>query len=380
MQPPKVSVVIVTFNQAGYVEQALASVVGQRTDFDVEIIVADDASEDGTAEIVRRFAAADPRIRMILRPQNVGAMANVVGALRETRGTYLALCEGDDFWTDETKLQQQADLLDGRPELAMCFHPVRILDEESGDADALYPSATESREFILRRLVARNYIQTNSVMYRRLDYSELPVDVMPLDWYLHLFHARHGEIGFLDQVMATYRRHAGGIWAGTVGKRVIRTRKYGLAQLGFAEATLRLLGDVEVDLAPVSARILDVYGALEEADRADGSDLLAQGFARYPQCAKFALDSLQAELGPLRERAAAATELASELRAERARFETVRRKYRRTQRRLERAQRSVKRQQVATARHQRQHASLTRCFRTALRGRLRSVRRRRVTG
>lgn len=389
MNQPKVSVVTVTYNQEQFLEQTLDSVLAQQTDFDVELIVSDDHSDDRTADMIRQYAHRYPQIRPILRGKNVGVVTNVVAALREVRGEYVALCEGDDFWTDPTKLARQVELLDSRPDLGLCFHPVRILDEQAPEDDLRFPDPGESTEWTVERLLSRNFIQTNSVMYRRRDYADLPTDAMPLDWFLHLFHARAGGIGFLDRPMATYRRHAGGVWSGTAADSLARTRRYGLAQLGFADAALRLFADSDLDLTPLRGRALAIYTALAEADQVDGTDLFERGLARYPRCAATVISALRADLERFR---GYADERASELWAAQERAKATRERLERTQARVERLQGKNRQltEQVARlkgksadpeahrAGREGAYSSVLRCARAAVGRRLGSLRRHRA--
>jgi hypothetical protein len=109
------------------------------------------------------------------------------------------------------KLQMQVDFLDAHKDYTVCFHPVRIVYENGTHKDEVYPAQKEG--FTLERLVEYNFIQTNSVLYRAAtNYDDIPDDIQPLDWYLHLFHANSGGIGFIDKTMSVYRRHEGGIW------------------------------------------------------------------------------------------------------------------------------------------------------------------------
>jgi glycosyltransferase involved in cell wall biosynthesis len=208
---PLVSVIIITYNQENYIGQALESIVTQKTSFEFEVLVGDDMSTDKTPAIISDFAQRYPAIiKPIIRKKNLGPAPNFVETLKLSQGRYIAICEGDDYWTDPLKLQRQADFLDANPDCVVCFHPVRVIYENGTHEDEIYPVQKDG--FTLERLVEGNFIQTNSVMYRATNYNDLPDDILPLDWYLHLYHAKMGGIGFIDKTMAVYRRHKGGIW------------------------------------------------------------------------------------------------------------------------------------------------------------------------
>ncbi|TXN44732.1 glycosyltransferase, partial [Methylobacterium sp. WL7] len=121
---PVVSVLCITYNQEPFIRQTLDSILSQRTDFPFELIVGDDRSSDGTAEIIAEYAARHANIVAILRPENVGVVKNLDDIAGRVSGEYVAICEGDDYWTDPDKLQRQLDYMRHRPEYTLCFHPV----------------------------------------------------------------------------------------------------------------------------------------------------------------------------------------------------------------------------------------------------------------
>jgi glycosyltransferase involved in cell wall biosynthesis len=124
----KLSVAIITFNHERFIAQALESVLGQRTNFPLEILVADDHSTDSTPAIVADFHRRhSEKIVPILRDRNIGAVPNFTETVGACRGEYVALLEGDDYWLDSSKLQRQVDFLEAHPDFAICCHRVRVL-------------------------------------------------------------------------------------------------------------------------------------------------------------------------------------------------------------------------------------------------------------
>lgn len=207
---PKVSVLTISYNQEKYIEQALDSIISQEVSFPIEVIVADDASIDSTPEIIERYAKKYPFIKPIFRKKNIGAVANSIDTLKSASGEYIALCEGDDYWLDVHKLQKQVDFLDAHLDYGLCFHPVRVFFENKEEEDTIWPNPEST--FTNKKLLEENFIPTNSVLYRRTDYSSLNPHTMPFDWYLHLFHSRNGKIKFMSRTMSAYRRHSSGLW------------------------------------------------------------------------------------------------------------------------------------------------------------------------
>ncbi|MCZ2982502.1 glycosyltransferase, partial [Acinetobacter baumannii] len=98
--------------------------------FPFELLVGDDRSSDGTAEIIADYAARHPNLVAVLRSENLGPNRNFSDLTARARGEYVAICEGDDYWTDSSKLQRQVDFLRANPEFTHCFHPVRVLYED----------------------------------------------------------------------------------------------------------------------------------------------------------------------------------------------------------------------------------------------------------
>ena len=108
---PTVSVCMLTYNQEKYVRQAIDGVLSQDANFDIEIVVGDDASTDGTAAVCSEYSERGDRVRVFRRERNLGVAENFRLTLNECNGEFVAICEGDDYWTDPAKLQHQVDLL-----------------------------------------------------------------------------------------------------------------------------------------------------------------------------------------------------------------------------------------------------------------------------
>src|ERR1700730_1952903 len=126
----KLSVMMITYNHEKFIAQALASILEQQVNFEYEIVVGEDFSTDDTRKILMDFHRRYPeQIVPFLRSKNVGAMANFAATLSACKGDYVAFLEGDDYWTDEFKLQKQANFLDAHPASVMCCHRVQLLYE-----------------------------------------------------------------------------------------------------------------------------------------------------------------------------------------------------------------------------------------------------------
>ena len=206
----KVSICMITYNHEKYISQAIDSVLTQKTNFDFQLIIGEDCSQDKTREIVINYQKKYPQIiRLLLANKNQGMMANWIKTLQVAKSQYLAVLEGDDYWTDRYKLQKQVDFLDKHPNHSLCFHSVEAFYQDQPDKTYLIPSKTENFNF--KSLLQQNFIAACSVMYRHGIVKEIPDWFLSLnigDWPYHLLHAFQGEIGFINQAMARYRRHS----------------------------------------------------------------------------------------------------------------------------------------------------------------------------
>ncbi|WP_086228816.1 glycosyltransferase family 2 protein [Campylobacter sp. P0109] len=220
---PKVSIICTTYNHKDFIGKALDSFVMQKTNFPFEVIVHDDASTDGTTEIIRDYEKKYPDIiKPIYQKENQFSQGKdiIIDCMLEyIQGEYVAMNEGDDFWIDENKLQRQVDFLDANPDFSVCFHPVKVVWEDNSQPESIFPTSDlrfHKDTLTLKDLLKHNFIQTNSVMYRWCLKKEMwpQKRILPCDYLWHLLHAKHGKIGFLPQVMSVYRRNQGGIWTG----------------------------------------------------------------------------------------------------------------------------------------------------------------------
>ncbi len=240
------SVVLITYNHRAFITQALDSVLSQQTNFPVEVIVADDASKDGTADIIRDYAGRHPdKLKAVLRSQNLGMHGNFSDALSQASGSYIALLEGDDYWTDPLKLQKQVDFLEKNGHCSACFHPTHVIYEDGRPGHPLRSFArtkqeaagiettipTDSEGHPLYRCVlakdcygvadflASLLMHTSSLLFRRESLTPLPPWTREFpwcDWSLILLLAHTGPVGFIADTMSTYRIHVGGTWSAGV--------------------------------------------------------------------------------------------------------------------------------------------------------------------
>src|SRR5258708_3052102 len=134
-QNPLVDVTLITYNHEKFIAQAIESVLSQQTGFEFRLLVGDDCSTDNTQSIIRSYAEKYPeRICLMLDSTHRGLKSRErvgVRALTGSTAKYVALLDGDDYWTDAYKLQKQADFLETHPDFAICFHNVRMVFQDS---------------------------------------------------------------------------------------------------------------------------------------------------------------------------------------------------------------------------------------------------------
>jgi glycosyltransferase involved in cell wall biosynthesis len=214
---PKVSVFVLTHDHVAWIGPALDSALEQEAPFPFEILVADDFSTDGTRSVVREYAQRHPQlIRTFLPDRNLGVAEIWLQAARRCRGEYIALLDGDDYWTSPEKLSRQAGLLDSHPEWTSCFHRATLFDDRGAFPPRQVTPDFDRDVFGLDDVLRACFIPYLTVMFRRRALGRIPAWGFSYLWYDWLFHiacARQGEIGFLNADLAAYRVHSGGNWS-----------------------------------------------------------------------------------------------------------------------------------------------------------------------
>jgi O-antigen biosynthesis protein len=212
----KVSVLFLTYNQENYIAQALDSVLMQTVNFEYEIVLSEDCSSDRTRYIAKDYQSRYPdRIRLLLNEKNLGMHDNFVQAWAACQGEYVALLEGDDYWTSPDKLQKQVDFLDQHPECSMCFHNGAWILEGSDEEPRLHCTEDLSEILTTEDILYRNLMLTAAIMYRRGVVQAFPKwfsSLKLLDWPLQVLHSQKGKVGYINQVMSVYRIHQSGVW------------------------------------------------------------------------------------------------------------------------------------------------------------------------
>ncbi len=214
-QTPKVSILISTYNHESFISDTIEGILSQKTDFPYRVIIGEDCSTDRTGEICLRYQSRHPnRITVLDRTANLGMNGNFIDAWKHCTGKYIAVCEGDDYWTDPSKLQKQIEFLDANPDFAISFHRVAV-ENDQGQCTGHSPDGDFNPITSFEDLALRNYIPTLSCVFRNGLFGEIPewfVGLAVGDYPLHLLNAAHGRIGFISETMGVYRQHGTGAW------------------------------------------------------------------------------------------------------------------------------------------------------------------------
>lgn len=221
---PFVAVWMVTYNHEAYIAQAIEGVLLQQTDFTVKLFIGDDASTDATAKICKVYQEKYPhRISLLTHPVNIGNVQNaksVYEACLASGAAYIAMCEGDDYWTDPLKLQKQVNLLNENPQYALCFHEVLQLNEATGEK-APYLSYAKDVYTTHDILPMGAFVPTVSIVFRSkvINFPDWYFRIAFGDILLILMVSVKGDIVLLREKMGVYRKHSMGISTGMqVGK------------------------------------------------------------------------------------------------------------------------------------------------------------------
>lgn len=214
----KVSVFCITYNHEKYIAQTLESVINQKTNFDYEIIVHDDCSTDNTANIIREYEKKYPRLIIpIYQSENqYNNNKNYIHdfLLPKARGEYFAICEGDDYWCDESKLQKQAEFLDSHSDYSLCVHKAQITknDKKYGVIAPKKRNATLTCEDFI--LGGGGFVATNSIFSRMEYLYELPnyFKVKNIDYVLQIYLSGLGKSYYSSECMSVYRTGVEGSW------------------------------------------------------------------------------------------------------------------------------------------------------------------------
>lgn len=213
---PLVSVCIITYNHERYIRKCLEGVMMQQTSFSFEVIIGEDCSTDNTRAIIKEFEARYPGIiKPVYHEKNVGAQRNAYEfCLPRLTGKYIAICEGDDYWTDPHKLQKQVDFLEQNNDFVLCFHPVATIGEHN---EVIKQEEINAEMTVFDwKSMFQKHITTLSVVFRNCitaaheDFYHAEYG----DIFLFTVLSRYGKLAELGFMGGCYRKHAAGLYGG----------------------------------------------------------------------------------------------------------------------------------------------------------------------
>lgn len=226
LDSPVVSVCIISYNHVKYIKQALDSIFAQKTNFQFEVILGDDCSQDNTQENIESYVEEYAgKIKFFFHPQNLTqkyseftpGKLNFIHTLFNAKGKYIVFIEGDDYFTDELKLQKQVDFLESNEEHSACFHNALMKFENDESLNYLINKPDQKTSILPSDLLIEKetwFMATASVMFRRKSLAALQ------PWFgksksgdipLYVLFSDKGPIGYLPDVMSVYRRHDMGL-------------------------------------------------------------------------------------------------------------------------------------------------------------------------
>ena len=186
----------------------------------MEIILGDDCSTDKTGQVLDEYQNKYPEVfKKLYNEKNLGITQNLKRCLNACTGKYIAICEGDDYWTNDHKIQRQIQLLEAHPQYSMCFTAITLYNQQEEKYTPFSDQVNFPRdELTIEDLINVNYIGNFSCcMYRNSVVQKLPeslYNMFTVDWMFNMACSEMGEVGFIRESLSVYRRHSNGAWSG----------------------------------------------------------------------------------------------------------------------------------------------------------------------
>lgn len=210
---PLVSISCITYNHASYIKECIDGFLMQKTNFNFEVLIHDDHSTDGTEEIIKEYAKQYPDIiKPLFEKENQYSLGKPIGSavwnLPRARGEYIAICEGDDYWTDPYKLQKQVDFLESHPDYGMCYTKVKRFVPKNNKFIDEWGGPNETMD----KLLIENTIPTLTAVFHKAIYYNYLTEIHPSkrgwlmgDYPIWLYFAQNSKIKFINETTGVYR-------------------------------------------------------------------------------------------------------------------------------------------------------------------------------
>lgn len=210
-----ISILSLVYNHEKYLDDFFEGILSQKSEEDFELIIGIDKSDDKSGEICLSYQRIYPgKIKIIAHEERVGMFNNFLSVYTQCKGEYIAICEGDDFWIDENKLQKQLKLLKENKNAVLCFTNIKVYDEEEGTYHENWASI-EKVLYTVDDLIRGNPVSTCSVLFKNCfnsfstSFSKLPM----VDWPLYVHLLMDGNAIYLPDITAVYRSSSGSSYA-----------------------------------------------------------------------------------------------------------------------------------------------------------------------
>jgi glycosyltransferase involved in cell wall biosynthesis len=224
-----VSVCMITYNHELFICQAIEGVLMQQCQFSYELVIGEDYSTDSTRGICEEYSRKyKETIKLLPSERNLGMMPNFTRTLQACKGKYIALCEGDDYWTDPLKLQKQVDFLEKKPEYSLCFHNALEYFEDKAENPRPF-ACLNTGEYTGDDILLNWIVPTASVVFRKPPELSLKYQKKYIfgDTPLFLKISEYGKIWYINEIMSVYRRHKHGMAANSKPhEKIIAQLKY----------------------------------------------------------------------------------------------------------------------------------------------------------
>lgn len=213
-----VSINCTTYNHEEHIGDALEGFLMQKTDFDYEILIGEDCSTDNTLKVIRSYQDKHPdRIKLIISETNKGGRRNSLNLLNISEGTYIAKCEGDDFWTDPYKLQKQVDVMRKNPNCTLCAHGATITNAQKVPTGDVVNPYNQSTFVQMQHIITHGAVMfpTCSLLYKKEALENLPnfyYNAHVGDYPLIMILASRGDVYYLNELMSVYKTGVAGSW------------------------------------------------------------------------------------------------------------------------------------------------------------------------
>lgn len=215
----KISACIITYNHEDFIADCIQGALSQIVNIDYEIIIGEDCSTDNTFAICESYALKYPdKIKLLKRDKNLALSGNWIDTLKACTGDYIAICEGDDYWTDSDKLQRQIEILNNNNQFVFTFHDSKIMNINTNKEHLRVGNKTIDDEPNLISVIKNNHIRTETMVFRNiLDWDNLPFwfkNTLKIDFALiFLLLENQGRAIYLNRVMSVSRVHNKTLWS-----------------------------------------------------------------------------------------------------------------------------------------------------------------------